>query len=93
MILQYPLLSLLGILEILLRCGRIDTGDEELLLVVVVEEIPHVGVVNFCHCHVLFHLELVEFAQAARHVHESLEDVGSGGVLVVAVQFNVSFFN
>lgn len=63
------------------------------MLVVIVEEVPHVGVVDFGHGHVLFDLELVQLAQAAGHVHQGLEDVGSTGVLVVAVEFHVRFLD
>jgi hypothetical protein len=59
MIFENALLALFGVLKVLLGRGRVDAGNEELLLVIIVQEVPHVAMVDFGHGHVLFHLKLV----------------------------------
>jgi hypothetical protein len=57
MIFENALLALLCVLEALLSRGCVNAGNKELLLVVIVQKVPHVTVVDFRHRHVLLHLE------------------------------------
>ncbi len=71
MILQNTLLTLLGWLERLLRSGSVDAGNKELLGIIVVEEIPHGGMINLGHCHVFLDLKFIDLAQTSRQIYQT----------------------
>lgn len=92
MILQNTLLTLLGWLEGLLGCRRINAGYEKLLGIVAVEEIPHGGMINLGHCHILLYLKFINLTQTSRQIYQTFQNICFDGVFVISVQLNIGFF-